>query len=208
MYAAAYGQMFKYHELNNPGRPGGGMLYIAHPNIQNPFYMTMYGHLSTVDYEFGKPVRRGERLGSVIQTDIAKLMMIRYNNWVDPDNYGINHSYMNYWDQKTDLDIHKEAEVNMFREGQQRDILKILLQNSSEEVRNKIFRRKHRVKKDQPCNWDIPEEFRYLNKLYEKVCSRGTQNKYFSGKISNEQMNEMEKEFVANQPIILSFPLV
>jgi hypothetical protein len=44
-------------------------------------------------------------LAEVKYTQNAKLMLTRYSNYVDPDNYGFNHGYMAYWDGDTDLEM-------------------------------------------------------------------------------------------------------
>ena len=166
-----------------------------------------YAHLGEVYVKSGQKIKRGDPIGNVPSkyTQIAKLMfsmpLRQRRNWVDPDNYGKNHSYRDYWDGSTDLEITNSYEKLL----KQKDIVMNFQGSCHEKFRGGIdddlYFKKHRGE-DQvdTCFWSDVEKFRYLKTLY-KI------NPELFPSISRDHYKAIKNEFYANQPIILTFPL-
>jgi hypothetical protein len=98
MVASAPGIVKYTQGLAHTGRAGGLMTIIEH----NPC-TTYYAHLNKVYVEDGQIVKRGDPIGNV--TDHKKYAKLLLNRWEDPDNYGVNHNYMNYY---SDVEIEND----------------------------------------------------------------------------------------------------
>jgi hypothetical protein len=203
MYAAAAGSFIDYAQIGMTGRPRGDYLKIACPVGADNFryaFMITYAHLSVRKNE-QQEVKRNDLVASVEYTDIAKLILQRRGNYVDPDNYGINHSYMGYWDGKTNLEIGDEM---YDKEKKQFKIISDISYYTTDprlNLKSSLFRRQHRpVKENKMCAWDAPEIMRYYDELFQ------ARPQYFP-KLSLQKFGELKQEFYANQPIILTLPL-
>jgi len=159
-------------------------------------YTSYYLHLKTPEVKFGQKVKRGEIIGYPDETwNMPRLVIDEISNQIDPNNYGMNYSFMNYWDGSTDLDIGKE-EQNKSYEIQQQILNKIAGMTEGPE-KYTLLRKKH--KGMFPYTWSNIEKFRYIEYLH--------QNKPDTfPSLTKEQFLEMKKEFYANQPIILTLP--
>jgi hypothetical protein len=200
MYAVADGVVIDIHELNT-GRLGGSIMYIAHTDENdNMIFISSYGHLGTIlvdeekvrAHEFVK-VNRGQEIAKVKYFNHAKLMLTRDRNYVDPDNYGEGHSYMNYRSESKNSNI-------AGKDIRQQQIVFELMTNTTSEVISKLTKRNHSAYSGIYCNWDVVEKFRYLDCLFDA-------RPQFFPKLSPDKFAEYKKEFYANQPIILTLPL-
>jgi hypothetical protein len=159
-------------------------------------YNSFYLHLTTPEVEFGQKITRGQLIGYPDERwNMPRLVVNEAVDQIDPNNYGVNHSYMNYWDGKTDLDIGKE-EQNKRYEIQQQILNKFAgMAEGPEEYT--LLRKKHEGM--QLSKWSPIEYLRYIEYLH--------QNKPETfPSLTKEQFGEMKKEFYSNQPIIFTLP--
>jgi hypothetical protein len=208
MYAVAEGYVYSRGKINTAftGRLGGNYLEVAHPgNFENNdfkafAFLSQYAHLGKIYVQTGDKVERGQLLADVEYHAHAKLMFSRGFNWIDPDNFGVNHGLMDYWDEKTNLEVHNLYDK---RQKQREIIIKL-----SDSVDPKLYinhdvmlSKEHRpVKQGKFCRWDDVEIMRYLDELY-KARPQSFPN------LSAEEFTEYKIEFYANQPIVLTLPL-
>ncbi len=201
MVAAAPGFVFNVKTLNT-GRAGGRMVTVCHPMSSDSLnvaqYYSYYAHLNSVYVTSGKQVIRGDRIGNVTEhKDYAKLMFKSGTNWVDPDNYGFNHGFMNY---EVDVDpqyLSATADVQTKKYTNQRSVYTRLyahLENT--EIRPLQM---HKESGYGACRWSYVESFRYLSTLYE------VKPDYFPD-LSPTEFQIVQKEFYENQPIVLTLP--
>jgi hypothetical protein len=205
LYAAAGGEVARIIDLDKigTGRAGGYMVYVSHPvagpNMMDWVITTSYAHIYQPKLEVGQRVERGDKIADVLYPDIAKLMLQRWQYFVDPDNYGQNHSYMDYWDGKTDFDIQNTRERCLKQEQIYWEIRGKASPWLYEQLRNH-FPKSHR--KDQIKNhlWDFVEMFKYIEGLYNI-------KPHFFPKLDKQEFVALKEDFYANQPIILTLPL-
>jgi hypothetical protein len=159
-------------------------------------YSAFYLHLMTPKVTFGQKINRGQIIGHPDKKwNMPRLVINELGDQVDPNNYGVNHSYMNVWDGNTDLEIDKE-EQNKRYETQQKILNRFAGMVEGLE-KYTLLRKKH--KGMQVCKWSPVEKFRYIEYLH--------QNKPETfPSLTKEQFGEMKKEFYSNQPIILTLP--
>ena len=208
MVAAADGEFHTSRGLSTTGRAGGLMLLIAHPTIDNIAFVTFYAHLDETYFgdkkltKQGTEIKRGTPIGNVCEhMGYAKLLLSRggvayssIGRWMDPDNHGENHSYMNYWDGRN-LEINNMRE----KEHKQEEVFKKLQNAIVDEHKGhiqEVYKRTH----GRRVMWDIVEHFKYLETLYEI-------NPNLFPSISSDHYKTIKNEFYANQPIILTLPL-
>jgi hypothetical protein len=202
LYAAAGGEVARIIDLDKigTGRAGGYMLYVSHPvagpNMMDWVITTSYAHIFKPQLEVGQRVERGDKIADVLYPDFAKLMLQRWQYFVDPDNYGQNHSYMNYWDEKTDLDIQdtrerclKQEQIYWQLRGKASPWLYEQLRNNFPKSHRNDFKKKHL--------WDFFEMFRYLEELYNAKPN-------LFPNLDRTEFNILKEEFYANQPIVLT----
>ena len=210
MFAVADGFVYQIG-ANNIGltaTAGGYRIDVNHPgdlnsnDFRTKAFKSSYDTLGKLYVKIGDKVRRGQLLAEVnyrYQT-YAKLKFQRHNNWIDPDNYGVNHGYMNYWDEKTNFEVSDIAEKSF----QQRKIISNIAEYLSPALNLNIttlLKKQHReFQKNRACFWDDVEIMRYLDELYR------ARPQYFQS-LPQDKFFEMKKEFYGNQPIILTLPL-
>ena len=159
-------------------------------------YRSYYLHLKKPEIKSLQKVKRGQIIGYPDERwNIPRLVFRDYNDQCDPNNYGMNHSFMNYWDGKTDLTIGK-AEQNKRFELQQQILNKFAGMVEGPE-KYTLLRKKH--KGGFSCKWSPIEKFRYIEYLLHN------KPETFPS-LTKEQFGEMKKEFYSNQPIILTLP--
>jgi hypothetical protein len=198
MYAAADGIVYEVTELNT-GRLGGKMLDILHgmeDRWENGI-LTRYAHLSKLHVNKGDKVKRGDLVAQVGDYTHAKLMMTVETSYVDPDNYGENHSYMKYLDGNS-----VEPTYSLKKYKKQRNINRefcsyILPQT---QISLMSLTRIHVKKPFCLSEWDNIEIFRYVDEMHK------VRPELFP-KLSKDKYSEIKVEFYANQPIILTLPL-
>jgi hypothetical protein len=210
LYATAGGQVARISDIDKlgTGRLGGYTVWISHPiagpNMLDWVITTRYAHVYKPKLEVGDMVKRGDKIADVMYRDVAKLILARWQYFVDPDNYGKNQSYMDYWDGKTDLDIENPRERCLKQEQIYWELRGKASQWLYEKLRNS-FPKSHRndtrnIYAGKKHLWDFVEMFRYIEELYI------IKPQFFPGLERNE-FNKLKKEFYANQPIVLTLPL-
>lgn len=157
-------------------------------------FISYYYHLKKPEVKFGQIINRGERLGFPDERwNVPRLLFLtECETLADPDNYGVNHSFMTYWDGVTDLDVSEEAQ-NKRLETQKEIQNKIAGLYSGSEKYTLLRKRRQRSK------WGLIENFRYVEYLFKKEPQSFTS-------LTKEQFEDMRKEFYNNQPIILTLP--
>jgi len=159
-------------------------------------FASVYLHLKQPKVKFGQKVERGQIIGHPDERwNMPRLWLIEIWELTDPNNYGVNHSFMTYWDGSTDLAIGKEEQNKRYEKQQQ--ILNNIGGMAEGSEKYSLLKKKH--KGLWPYKWSNIEKFRYIEYVY--------QNKPDTfPSLTKEQFLEMKKEFYANQPIILTLP--
>ena len=168
----------------------GYIVRVVHGNI-----MSFYVHLKMPKVKLTQKVKRGEIIGYPDERWNSPRLYFWIDDASDPNNYGINHGFMNFWEGATDLEIGK-VEQNKRLEFQQQILNKIGEMVEGPEKYD-LFRKKH--KGIMLCKWSRIEKFRYVEYLM--------QNKPETfPSLKKEQLSVMKKEFYSNQPIVLTLP--
>ena len=130
-------------------------------------------------------------------------MLKEGSNWVDPDNYGYNHGYMDYGNGPLDIEEEIMSNPKLMEEKatKQTDILNRFDKSRMGWDKDVLIDKYHTKGVNRACTWSTVEKFRYLEELY-KVNPRLFPN------LSKDQFESMKKEFYDNQPIILTLPFV
>jgi len=159
-------------------------------------YTIYYLHLKTPEVKFGQKIKRGEIIGYPDETwNMPRLVLNEISDQSDPNNYGVNHGFMNYWNGSTDLDIGKEEQEKRYEMQQQ--ILNKIAGMAEGPEKYTLLRKKHTGM--FLSKWSPIEKFRYVEYVY--------QNKPETfPSLAKEQFGEMRKEFYSNQPIVLTLP--
>jgi hypothetical protein len=187
MVAAARGKVTNVENLGWIGkRLGGLMVTVAHG-----WFNSYYAHVEKVPrFPVSRRVERGDVIGLAgYRKNDAELMLSEAGMWVNPDNYGMNHGPMDYWDDKTDLEISKIEE----RRHRQKELFERFYSLCTGKDISELRLQSHKGMK-----WSTVERFRYLEHLY-------TQHPYYFSD-TREGIDGIIREFYDNQPIILTFP--
>jgi hypothetical protein len=214
IYAAQSGIVTRIYQITRSKHNtniGGNTIEIA-DTINSP-YRILYAHVEGVKVNFMDQVKRGDlvaKSGSSIRFDgggrddeIFKIVLYNWHNVEDPDNYGINHGPMNYWDGKTDLDV-KDA---FQRRGNQRIILSEIVNSYRGDGSNPLApiaimsEVEHRKRASYGANtyrWSEIERFRFLEHV------RNKNHGIFD--ITDSEFQGIKDKFYANQPIVLTLP--
>jgi hypothetical protein len=204
LYAAADGVVVSVHAMDT-GRAGGTAIWLAHSGGDNAMGIeTRYVHLGKSLVQGGQKVKRGDRLADVELKGSGKLMLIFFENLVDPDNYGDGHSHMKYFDGVQNPPV----ESPRIKRYKQREICEELFSHTQNMKLSfeKFGRNPHFSEINHPkrgtrfAHWDYIELFRYTEELYKAKPT------YFP-RLSPDKFAEYKKDFYANQPIILTLPL-
>jgi hypothetical protein len=157
-------------------------------------FASYYYHLKKPEVKVGQIIHRGERLGFPDERWYAPrlLFLTECATLADPDNYGIHHGFMTYWDGITDLDI-SEAVQNKRLETQKEIQNKIAGLYSGSKKYTLPGKRRHKDK------WGPIGNFRYIEYLFKKEPQSFTS-------LTKDRFEDMRKEFYSNQPIILTLP--
>jgi hypothetical protein len=201
MYAAADGVVSQVGKIDTSrtGRIGGGVIKVAHDiRTHGVIFTSIYAHTGTPYVKPGDFIKRGDLIADVMYTPNAKLMILKSQNYIDPDNYGHNHSYMKYWDG-TEISNENVDQKNLV----QLQIVGDLIKACSQEL--ELWPRYHTNQESykgraEGCVWDQTEMFRYLSELYN------ARPRLFPN-LPPEKFAEYKFEFYANQPIVFSLPL-
>jgi len=166
-------------------------------------FISYYTHLDNVFVKPFQSLGRGDKIG--IFPSWSKYVQLMFHSrevWIDPDNYGLNHSYMEYANAVLDVDeelmINPElVELRYIRQKQIRKKFDRLRINPE----YNCLRNKYHVKNgNRLCHWSNLVKFRYLDFLYEKKPELFTS-------LSLDEYQAIKEEFYKNQPIILTLPM-
>jgi hypothetical protein len=184
--------------------------YDGYPRVtlyRNQAYRSSYYYLSRVVVEHWQTVKRGQIIGygskySADNRKKAVIVLEERGNWINPDNYGPGHGFMNHWDGKTNLEIDLE-EMN-YRLDRQIEIVKKLYSYYAKRDRDNLYNKLHAVidtekYKNYPVKWSTIDRFKYLSHLYRK-------DRELFPNLSLEEFEALTKEFYGNQPIVLTLP--
>ncbi|MGD8230294.1 MAG: M23 family metallopeptidase [Desulfobacteraceae bacterium] len=174
-----------------PNTAKGFLVKVSHGAGYKSFCL----HLKKPEVRSLQKVKRGEIIGYPDERWNMPRLVFEDGDQSDPNNYGVNHSFMNYWDGSTDLDIGKE-EKNKRYEIQNQILNKIAGMVEGPE-KYTLLRKKH--KGMFQYRWSSIEKFRYTDYLLHN------KPETFPS-LTKEQFGEMKKEFYSNQPIILTLP--
>ncbi|UCG13126.1 MAG: M23 family metallopeptidase [Deltaproteobacteria bacterium] len=203
------------------GRHGGLYVRVAHdffdglkkkfyPRVtlyRNQAYRSSYYHLSKVVVEHWQAVKRAQIIGYGSRYDAdkrekVKIVLEERGNWVNPDSFGQNHGFMNYWNEGNNFDRNLQ-EMN-FRLDKQIEIVKRLYTSYARRDCDALYNKLHTVidtekYKNYPVKWSTIDRFKYLTYLYSR------DSNLFPG-LSSAEFDILTKEFYDNQPIILTLP--
>lgn len=209
-------------ELLKTGRLGGFMVTVSHPinsyregNVMRwGNFKTYYAHLDNyVLVDWGQKLERGTPIGTTTTySNCAKMMFQEGNNWTNPDRYGPGMGYMVY---SKDFDSSNDPAIKDLTDIELKDYNKHVIELVGKQ--NVMITRIEERKKDygevfvsdnyhikrgrRQTRWSTPEQFFYLEKLYEV-------NPGYFPSLSKEKFNRIRSEFYKNQPIILTLPFI
>jgi len=171
----------------------GRAVFIRHGNNYASFYL----YLQEPQVKFGQKVKRGQLIGFADKRwNVLSLMLLEEGKPIDPDKYGIEHSYMTYWDGASNLEIDK-AEQNK-RLEKQRQLLQEVADSCTGPEKYTLLMKKH-PHGERFQKWSKIDTFQYVEYAYRK-----NPEKFLS--LKREQFEKIRKEFYSNQPIILTLP--
>jgi hypothetical protein len=160
-------------------------------------YRVFYFHMQNPQVEFGQRVDRHMVIGYPDnQWNHFGLMLLSADNPVDPDNYGIDHGPMRYWDKTTNIEIPRDEQDKKVEK--QTTLLYEFAEYYDGPEEYTLLRKKH-TSGNNVFKWSVLEKFRYLNYLFI------TDHRLFPS-LSQGLVETMQKDFQANQPIILTLP--
>ena len=203
-----------------PGYPGGFYVRVVHDNydgLKEEFYprvplyryqayRSSYYFLSKVNVVCWQTAKRGQIIGygmtyGADKKEKVKIVLEERGNWVNPDDYGVGHGPMTYWDNTRIWDMDLE-EMNQ-RLDRQVHILAVL-NSYYEKADDSVFRNIHgvidtRKSKNYPVEWSTLDRFKYLAHIYANSAE------LFTG-LDLATFNQLKDEFYQNQPIVLTLP--
>jgi hypothetical protein len=212
MVAAAPGIVMYIAEITGTGRLGGLFIHVGHPASEKSEdgrfrfgpYISSYNHVAEPFVQQWQKVERGQPLCRVpvIYSDNAKLYVLENSNWVDPDNYGFNHAYMDY--QRGPIEQDKDSsnpDLMTEKLYKQTTLLQRFdkLRKDWETTQTFLSDLWHNKNGYKPSEWSTVEKFRFLETLYQM-------HPHQFPNLSKEEFESMRKEFYQNQPIILTLP--
>ncbi|MFH1511278.1 MAG: hypothetical protein ABIF10_06305 [Candidatus Woesearchaeota archaeon] len=207
MVASAAGVL---HKWDSVGRGSGEYVELVHQperkGRNHPFFATIYGHIS-VDDKFKKKykqwdvVPRGTILGHVHYWGAAKLMAyegsdIDHTYWVDPENYGPGYTQLDYWDNKTNLEVDNYGS----RYNKQVHLLETFIQMYKGKDLSYLLKVPRSNIEQKQLHPAISQKFRKMEKIYQKEPEQF--------KATKEEISRVKEEFYANQPIKLTLCMV
>ena len=170
-------------------------------------YRTSYYNLERVAVNHWQSVKRGQVIGygKAIGADSypkVQIVLEERGNWVDPDQYGAKHSFMEHWAGQQDLEISLN-EMNR-RLDRQVEIVHRLQQYYASNTIDNIYTKIHTVIdterfKQYPVLWSTLDRFRYLASRYDEDPSQFPS-------LSPTEFRALEESFYSHQAIILTLP--
>jgi hypothetical protein len=209
MVASARGFLGRWYSVGGSGARGSGeVVELLHQEPDKmgrdyPYFATRYGHIS-VDEQIkkakpGDVIPRGTIVGYQYYYNTAKFMAIEafdpnHAYFVDPENYSPGYSHLKYWDGQTNLEVDNYGEkFNKQVETLENLIKKYKPKDLTHWLKIPAWKQKHKN-----LHPSILTKWRAIENLYQKEPEK------FSA--SKEEVEQLKKEFYANQPIILTLP--
>lgn len=187
-----------------------GLKNESYPRVtlyRNQAYRSTYYHLSKVEVKQYQAVKRGQVIGYgfPLGTDNkqrVKLVVEERGNFINADDYGPNHGFMNYADRETDREFDLEEMNNKL--DRQAKIVQRLNSFYTNREKDNIYTKVHMVVdtekyKNYPVKWATLDRFRYLAELYTKSSN-------LFPDLPPAAFEKMKIEFHINQPIVLTLP--
>jgi len=203
--ACASGQViqasFRIGSGRDPYKESGDGVIISHGNgvITDYYHMKKNSRkVKALDW-----VKRGQIIGSEGAPHgmhFKHFIRVRFHGREQPNNYGINHGYMDYWDKKTNLDIQPEEVYK--KKNTQYKLIKSFLKKYKGPDHSFIFRR-YLIHQGNWSNenqrWSSLEEFKLAKYIYD------LHPELFD---DTKKINDLLiADIYANQPIILTLPM-
>jgi hypothetical protein len=181
-----------YENIRKEKNPASGFLVkVNHGNNYRSYYL----HLKAPEVKSLQKVKRGQIIGYPDKRWNMPRLVFRGEDAHDPNNYGLNHDFMTYWDGNANLEIGKKEQNQRFEN--QKEILNKIAAIAEGSEKYDLLRKKH--KGMYQYKWSSVEKFRYIEYLI--------QNKPETfPSLTKEQFEEMKAEFYSNQPIVLTLP--
>jgi len=158
-------------------------------------YTSYYLHLGPPKVKFGQKMKRGQIIGYPDARWNMPRLVFKSGEAIDPNNFGIDHCFMTYWDGATDLEIGKN-EQNKRVDTQQKLLYKIAEMVEGPQ-KFTLLDKSH--KGSFQYGWSMIEKFRYIEHKYQH------EPETFPT-LTKELFEKMKKEFYSNQAIILTLP--
>jgi len=208
MLACAPGLVYSVHSETQPfggaaQRALAKAVVVRHPDFQSPFDIA-FAHINKPLVESGQKIKRGDPIGKVTwDHDHVKIMFMwreSGESYFDPDNYGANHSYMQYPTGPLKEDSKEFIDGKLVKERWIRQMQ--IVHNLKCRIEGLDFNTakfQHYPGRYKSNYWAPVEEFTYLKCLYE------IKPDLFPS-LSNDEFQSLKKEFYGKQPIILTLP--
>ncbi|MFH1510789.1 MAG: peptidoglycan DD-metalloendopeptidase family protein [Candidatus Woesearchaeota archaeon] len=203
--AIAPGKVIDKSEIKMSGHAGGWWLRMSH----NGDYSSAYAHLDEILVDWGKPVERGQIIGtagSPTNYSIFKLVFFRTSNTfylgyhADPNNYGDRNDYMQLYQPQMEGRLDREIDQSPKKREKRLTLLKELDTARTDKDEHSLFWNEHSRGYYGKTVWSEEENFKFLYTMYK------TAPMLFPN-LNREKVESMKKEFLDNQPIILTHPL-
>ena len=193
-------------KIQRIGGTNGGYRLLLSNDRWNQAYRIAYDHIFSLKVKPWQEVKRGDILGQ--SNGYFKMILFYIFNTQDPDNYGVNHSYMNYMEDGT---VYNSGEDAFALGENQRKILSEIvncyvglhkneiksLSNFNRGTDNLMHRSPSQINMHN-FYWSEIERFRMIEHIFKKSPAD------FS--ITQKEFNEIKEKFYSNQPIVLTLP--
>jgi len=168
-------------------------------------YRTTYYNLGRVVVEHWQSVKRGQAIGygQVVGANTrVQVVLEERGNWVDADQYGMQHGFMTRREGQPQIEIGL-VEMNR-RLDRQVAIVHDLQAHYVSRTSDNIYFKIHAVIdterfKQYTVHWSTLDRFRYLAHRFQEDPS-------VFPKLSDAEFASLQKDFYANQPIFLTLP--
>jgi hypothetical protein len=174
------------------------------PSFSSPFTIH-YTHIGSIQVDIMDEVERGKTiLGYGI--GYFKLMLFDLSNCIDPEYFGVNHGYMNFWDGVSNYSVYDAHLSKMEQRKVITEFVNLYLGEMKKEVdtisnfKNLLHRRPYKVGSHTVWNfrWTEGERFRLLEHLYK--------NNSDQFDLGQSDFQDLKQTLYANQPLVLTLP--
>jgi hypothetical protein len=218
IYASTPGQVVNVRTYS-----GGGTNVKGHQiSIYNEPFSIVYEHVDKPAVKFKDIIKRGDLIARGVSDKrnngvqglpgYFKIALYNNGNCEDPDTYGENYSYMNYWDEKKDLNKNNKNNKisiqwdilnkisNSYNGVLKNDLVKISKQHISfkEFKKNGKYPFQHRNFNGSFLRYTPIERFKILENIYKQDPLKFT--------LGETKFQNLKQKFYNYQPIILTLP--